>query len=204
MRAGLLMLLQLMKKIEEVVDSRDMGMMMDLMIKFISLNLSQKIKIIYNKAKSGKNKADEFVLGALQTMFFSLTHHPTIQRLTLIRFCQNFLRTKSLMKENELQQLNYLIWEFELIIGYKNFMKQALDTSFCFWLRNDLENWLGHLSNSEGEYFRLQLFINSICDSVSILKKAIHLEDPKILVESYKTYICKLIHDVNYFLKRNL
>jgi len=195
MRPGLLMLINLSKKMEEVLNNRDVQLMHDMMIKFMGLNIARMVKAIYKKLEAGKSTLEkELIIAAFKLNFTTLNHYPTTQRKMIIRLCSDFLRVKSILKESEQQQFSDLLWEFDLLIHYKEYYKDTLSCSFSYWIRDMMADFLGMMAKSEGEYFRLQVFLNSLEDSKELLLHSVHLGNPNELIDEYRKRVIEYIN----------
>lgn len=196
-KPGLLILINLAKKMEEVLDRRDVQLMHDLIVKFMGLNLARILKSHYGRVKASKIANKDFLLSAFKLGFSTFNHYPTTERKMVTSLCTDFLRSKGALKDNEFTQFKELLWEFNLLLNYKEYYKQALSCSFSYWIRDMMADFLSTMGSSEGEYFRLQLFLNSLEDSKDLLLESRHLDSPNELIDEYRGRVIEYL-DKNF------
>jgi WASH complex subunit 7 len=201
MRPGLLMLINLSKKIEEIINSREIELMQDMMIKFKGLEVAKKMRAFYSRVKNAKNfTGQRFLKSAYQLNFVSMTHYPTHQRRMIMELCCNFLKFKGVLKEQEYAAFMDDVWVYHLLSNFTEHYKEALSCSFSYWIRDMMSDFLGLMSETDGEYFRLQIFLNSLEDSKDLLNNSIHLNSPTELIDEYRDLVVKFMNQK--FMKR--
>lgn len=187
MRPGLLMLINLSKKMEETINGREIQLMQDMMIKYMGLNLARRLQEYLKRIKAAKIPAGKDFLNSVYAMNYrTLTHYPTHQRRMIFQLCSDFLKLKNILKDKEYTNFMDLLWEYDLIINFKEYYKESLSCSFSYWIRGMMADFLEMMSKADGEYFRLQIFLNSLEDSKDLLNNSIHLDSPTELIDAYR------------------
>lgn len=201
MRPGLLMLINLSKKVEETINEREVQMMQDMMIKYMGLNLARRMRTYIQRLKSAKiSTGKDFIKSVYNLNYRTLTHYPTHQRRMIFQLCSDFLKLKNVLKEKEYMNFMDLLWEYDLIINFKEYYKEALSCSFSYWIRDMMADFLEMMSKADGEYFRLQIFLNSLEDSKDLLNNSIHLDSPTELIDGYRELAIQYMN--NSFMKK--
>ena len=202
MKPGILMLINMSKKVEEVINGRDIQMMHDFIIKYLGLQLSKTMVTIIQKLQAAKSRlpGKEFLSAVYKMKYSALKRYPTHQRMMIMDLCSDFFKVKGVLKEVEYQNFSRMYARYKLICNYKEIYKTRLSCSFSYWIRDMMSDFLDMMSKSDGEYFRLQIFLNSLEDSKDLLNNSIHLNSPTELIDEYRDLVVKYMNDS--FMKR--
>lgn len=73
----------------------------------------------------------------------------------ILELTNSFVFTKGILKEAESFKFLEMSWEYDLLINYKTYYKEALSCSFSYWIRDMMQDFLETMSKSDGSYFRL-------------------------------------------------
>lgn len=104
----------------------------------------------------------------------------------ILELTNSFLFTKGILKEAQAFSFLEMSWEYDLLVNYKKYYKEALSCSFSYWIRDMMQDFLETMSKSDGSYFRLQIFLNSLEDSKDLLNNSIHLNSTTELIDEYR------------------
>lgn len=185
----LLLLLEMSKKLMEIVEQKDMQLMQDMMIRFCSLNIGKIIREFCTKIANSKMSDKTFYLEAFKTLFYMTCQHPTEERNHVATFCMSFLGVKNALKDPEIIQFKKSYSDLVALSTYKQQLKEILDCSILYWYKDLIPNFLDIKTSTDGEYFRFPLFLSAINDAKPVLLQAVHLQENKQLLEKFAEYV---------------
>lgn len=205
----LLLLVEMKKKMMEVLEHKDTQIMQDFMVKFLCLKITRVIKEYCNRITSQKLSDKTFIIEAFRTIFFLTTHQPSEQREMLRTYCVTFLGIKNIVKEPEVAQFNKMILELNALVNYKQYFREGLDCSYLYWLKELIPEMLELKTTVDGEYFRMNYFMDALQDAKCLLSCAVHLHDNSQLVERFTAFVLdsltqKVVKKVAVYLEEDL
>lgn len=195
MKSGILLLINLAKKMEEAINGRQTELMLELMIKYAGLDISKRVHAVYQGFKNvSKVAGKNTICAALKLNYTALKHYPTSQRKMILSLTNSFLMTKGILGGNDVLKFNELSWQYDLITNAKEYFKEFLGCSFSYWIRDMMQDFLETMATSDGSHFRLQIFLNSLEDSKDLLNNSIHLNSPTELIDEYRRLTVKYMN----------
>lgn len=184
-----MLLIEMSRKIMEIIEQRDVQMMQDMMVKFSCLSASRIVKDYCTKITAQKMNDKTFFIEAFKTVFYSLTHFPSNHRDSLMQFCLTFFSIKNIIKDPEVNQFKRLLSQTTALCKFKNLFREILDTSYLYWYKEYIPDMLDIKTTADGEFYRLQLFLDALGESKILLSQAIHLENNNLLLEKFRDFI---------------
>jgi WASH complex subunit 7 len=167
------------------------------MIKYAGLDISRRVQSVYQGIKNAKDSkivGKNTIMAALKLNFTALKRFPTNQRKMILNFTNSFLMTKGLLSSSDTLKFNELSWQYDLLTNAKSYFKEFLSCSFSYWIRDMMQDFLETMATSDGSYFRLQIFLNSLEDSKDLLNNSIHLNSPTELIDEYRHLTMKYMN----------
>ena len=209
MNKPLLLIIEMCKKMQEMMEQKDIQMMQEMMIKFNCLKISKVIKEYCGRVQNSKMSDKTFFFEAFKKLFYLVSATPVEQRDQLQDYCLTFIGVKNIIKDPEILQFKKLLQDHRALCNYKSIYREVLDCSFIYWFREIIPDLLQLKTNSDGEYFRLQTLINSFGDAAVLLKKAVHLQDNSLLSNGFRDYIIgeissKIVKKSSQMIEENL
>ena len=189
----LLFLLEMSKKMMDLIEQRDFQLMQDMMVKFSSLAVARILKDFSTRVSNTKHSEKAFYLEAFKALLYLATHYPTEHRGFVSEFCMSFLGVKNIIKDPEVVQFKKTMNDLYNLSTYKQQFRDILDCSYMYWFKEYIPDLIELKTSSDGEFFRLQLFIDALGDCKRILDNAVHLADNSQLVDRYREHIMSLL-----------
>lgn len=189
----LLFILEMSKKMMELLEQKEMQFMQDMMVKFNGLKIAKVIKEYCQKIQNSKMSDKTYFFEAFKTLFYLISSSPTEQRERLEEYCMTFIGVKNIIKDPEILQFKKLLQDQTALSSYRKIYRDLLDCSFIYWYREYLPDLFELKTKSDGEYFKLQIFIDALGDTQKLLSKAVHQEKPTALVDSFRDHIMGLL-----------
>ncbi|EFA80426.1 hypothetical protein PPL_07260 [Heterostelium album PN500] len=161
----------------------------------ISLMTQQLTTIITNKldvvrarytGKSNYSDTELDVIMALTLTSDLLTGVVTPERLIIIKLCLNVIYQANLLKDPDMEELRLHVKRLEFVSDIHASIRRVCDCSLLFWARDLFPTYLQYLYDNPSQANSLQYTMTGMKDVVSILEKAIHVENPGTLIDSYR------------------
>lgn len=122
----------MLKAIEYLTNKNFEKFHTSLIARLISKDIFELIKPHFEKAKKAKkSKEKEEIYISLQLFINSLSGYNCPLRISVLNFATNLL--SSVLKDSEMVDLKYLIWKLEIILYYKQVIKEATNCDFLYW-----------------------------------------------------------------------
>lgn len=194
--------------IKKIVNSKFQYLSIELITRYIT---NQIIEIISARKKSSKKQQNPNKLALFQLIPRLLKGSGSSVRNTGLSLCFDLLR--DLFKDEEYEDLKYLLWKYEILNNYKSILEELTDCSFLYGL-SDL-----YPSFFEFSYKNLNKFsfLIDILDGLEDVRFLIHQGiDPinnenldqelqNSIINLFKTTILKpLTNDIEDFLRINV
>lgn len=184
-----MLLIEMSRKIVEIIEQKDVQMMQDMMVKFSCLRVSKIVKEYCARVTAQKMNDKTFFIEAFKSVFYCLTHFPTDHRESLMQFCLTFFSIKNIIKDPELVQFKRILNDTIALTKYKELFKDILDTSYLYWYKEYIPDMLDVKTTADGEFYRLQLFLDALGETKVLLKQAVHLENNDLLLSKFRDSI---------------
>lgn len=186
-----MLLIEMSRKIVEIVEQKDVQLMQDMMVKFSCLRVAKVVKEYCSKVTAQKMNDKTFFIEAFKTVFYLLTHFPSEQRESLSQFCLTFFTVKNIIKDPEVIQFKRILEETFALSRYKQLFREILDCSYLYWYKEFIPDMLDLKTTADGELYRLQHLVDAFSETKYILRQAVHLEDNQKLTDTFRDYILK-------------
>lgn len=205
--------IEMLKAIELLLEIKEKAFNIPILTRMISKQILDLFNPNLEKMKkaSGSNKKEKGdVFSAFQLILMVMRGPPSPLRISIMNFCANFALTKGVLKENETEDLRYLLWKYEVIANYKSYIKEATDCIFLYWSKDLIPIFFNYITSNPSEVKRLKFLLLSLNDSIFQMKFATHLENSEDLIKSFKTellqefqreYIIPLSREIEDFLR---
>jgi WASH complex subunit 7 len=188
-----LLLVEMAKKMMELIEQKDIQLMQDVMVRFSSLRVAKGMRELTTRFSNQKMSDKTFLIEPFKSMFHLCNRFPTEQREHLLNFSMSFIGYKNIIKEPEIVQFKHYLGDLQALANYKNIFRELLDCSFLYWYKEFIPDMLEIKTTGDGEYFRLQLFMNAIGDCKVMLLQAVHLQENKQLLEKFQEYVLECL-----------
>ena len=205
--------IEMLKAIALMLEIKEKAFPIPILTRMISKQILDLFNPNLDKLKkasgSSKNeKADAF--SALQLILMVLKGPPSPLRISILTFCGNFALSKGILRESETEDLRYLLWKYEVIANYKNYIAESTNCIFLYWSKDLIPIFFNYVNQNPSEAKRLRFLFLALNDGIFQMKQALHLNTTDILIKSYKKeilgefqreYIIPLARDIEDFLR---
>lgn len=205
--------IELLKAISLIIELKEKAFNIPILTRMISKQIldlfNPNLEKLKKASSSNKNeKADAF--SSLQLILMVLKGPVSPLRLSILNFCGNYALTKGILKENETEDLRYLLWKYEVIANYRTYINEATDCIFLYWSKDLIPIFFQFMTQNPGEAKRMNFLLNSLNDGIIQMKKAVHLNNNEELVKSFRKqvlldfhreYIVPLTREIEDFLR---
>lgn len=184
-----MLLLEMSKKMMNVIEQKDIQLMQDMMVKFLSIRICKLLKEFSVKVSNVKMSDKTFLFEPFRCLFSLMKHFPTEQRMVMADYCKTFLGIKNIIKEPELVQIRKIYEDLNSLANYKQIFRNILDCSFVYWYKDLIPDMFETKAKTDGEYFRINLLLEAIGDTKPLLQQCVHLQDNTMLFDKFRDYI---------------
>ncbi|EGG20814.1 hypothetical protein DFA_00679 [Cavenderia fasciculata] len=159
-----------------------------LMTQHLTTIINNKLDIVRNRytGKSSYSDTELDVIMALTLTSDLLCGVATPERILIMKLCLNVIYQANYLKDQDIEDLRLHIKRLEFISDIHNQIRKVCDCSLLFWARDLFPTYLQFIYENPNQASSIQYALTGMKDVVSILEKAIHVEDPNKLIELYR------------------
>eukprot|EP01133_Synstelium_polycarpum_P004078 gene4078-4750_t len=117
----------------------------------------------------------------------------TPERILIIQLCLNVIYQANVLKENDIEDIRLHIKRLEFISDIHSSIRKVCDCSLLFWARDLFPTYLQYIYENPTQSSSIQYTLTGMKDVVSVLEKAIHVENPNTLIQIYRNELEDMI-----------
>ncbi|EAL65754.1 hypothetical protein DDB_G0283355 [Dictyostelium discoideum AX4] len=189
---------EMLKSIENTFHRRSamISAHISMMVQQLTDIINEKLNVVRSKyaGRSNYSEIELDVIVALSLCSDLLCGVATNERITVVRLCLNVIYQSNILKENDIEELRLHIKRLEFISDIGKIVKASCDCSILFWSRDLFPTYLQFLYQNPSQATSLQYTLTGLKDVVSVLDKAIHVDNAKQrLIDVYRNEMEEMI-----------
>jgi len=169
-----------------------------MIIRIISTRIKSTLEIISKKNFSNSNNLDNFksdVFSSLKILEKNLYSVPSKLRMIINELCLDILKSKSFLDNNQKDDLQMDLWRLEIFSKFSSEIKQICDTSFFYWFKDLIPNFLDTMYTNIQDFKFIRYFAMALSETDFPLLHVKYLEDNTCLVKKYRESIRNLFEE---------
>jgi len=171
---------------------------MGMIIRIICTRMKGILNNVTKKSFPSNSNFDNFksdVFSALKILDSNLYSVPSRLRMIINEISLEILKSKSFLDNTQKDDLQMDLWRLEIFSKLSSEIKVVCDTSFFYWYKDLIPNFLESLYSNNQEFKFIRFFAIAISDTDLPLLHVRYLEDNTYLVKKYRQSIKNLFED---------
>jgi WASH complex subunit 7 len=171
---------------------------MGMVIRIICTRMKGILDSVSKKNFASNSNFDNFksdVFSALKILDKNLYSIPSKLRMNINEICLEILKSKTFLDTSQKDDLQMDLWRLEVLSKFSSEIKQVCDTSFFYWYRDLIPNFLDNLFINNQDFKFIEYFCFAISETDYPLMHVRYLEDNTCLIKKYRESLRNLFEE---------